>query len=183
MSGLIPINSPTLAPCALSAWITPSHGFVEFACGSNMSSTVGFGPPAANKYTTIGALINLPYKGTISQNGYYRSLCESKKISCLVSRLETTPAIVELAWREKETALLETAALKRKPASIKPSVYTLWNNNCLHFMSRIMDSTGITDWREKVTYFSAPSISDIAFNYAWHYFYAMKAYRNMVEGA
>lgn len=172
-------------PCSITAWIAApksiievGHGFIEFDC-KNMQRVVGFNPRTDS---IQNVLTNSPFHGLLTSLPEHDLLesCMSKKISCSYARLETTPEIVEKAWLEQE-AIREAIRkdiqdLSYPNAPIKRTYYRLWSNNCLHFMSHIMDSTGIANWRQMMVEYSPPSLKEKVFNFASHYFRAMQIF-------
>lgn len=190
-SALTSLYSPPITPqsCSITAWIAPSphiiapgHAFVQFACGDHMSSVIGFTSSIEDELSLrslanlAGTLMNLPYKGKITSDYSLLNLCESKQISCLSSRLESTPDIIEKAWKEQKAFIkeMEESEINIHTAPSKRTIYRILDHNCVHFMSHIMDSTGITTWKQNMTYFSPPNIYEKIFNFAHHYFQSMQ---------
>lgn len=115
--------------------------------------------------------VNNQVKGWVKKDACALRQCVYKEIPCLMSRIETTHDKVEKAWKEVESIKQELAVDESIQCPVGPfskSMYKLWGANCLDFMARIMDSTGISNWRQKMEYTFDPGAK--AGGIAWQYF-------------
>lgn len=114
----------------------------------------------------------LQHRGWVRKDACALKQCLNGVLPCLTSRIETTPDKVEKALREVDSIRQELAVDESRqcPTGVfTKSFYKIWGGNCLDFMARVMDSTGIFDWRKKMEYTSPPDgYKMIAI--AWHYF-------------
>lgn len=148
--------SPMQSNCTVSAWVEPGHAFVEFNCGS-VKETLGFYPSAVKNDSS--SLLD----------------CRLLRTPCKTVSLNLNHTMFMNAYQEAKTiqeSLIEFKTQKfqkNKKDDIKNLHWTI-TNNCIDFMRRIMDKTGVTNWKSRITYTYTPAFYDKIFAIAWHYF-------------
>ena len=135
--------------------------------------------PLMPKATTIAGSsysLNIENKAILIDDTKTLQDCMQRRIPCLFSHLNVTSTVAKKAWTE--LLFIQNAIKLFNEEAQCPVDKTLsakykfkdFGNNCIDFMRRIMDSTGMTQWKHQMKYTFKPCLRDKIFAIAWHYF-------------
>ncbi|MBA3817123.1 MAG: hypothetical protein H0X29_11520 [Parachlamydiaceae bacterium] len=117
--------------------------------------------------------ISSPITGQIKDDKEDLDFCIFKTYNCLMARITVPEEIAMQAYNEakslQKAALEYSNNLSAKPL-LKEITYIFSKNNCIDFMSHIMDISG-EDWRNQMKYNQPVMFFEKIFAIAWNYFH------------
>ncbi|HEV8051663.1 MAG TPA: hypothetical protein VGP47_04145 [Parachlamydiaceae bacterium] len=118
-------------------------------------------------------LLNGQENAFLRDDSYLLDQCLNREIPCMVKHLNVSFDVFEKAWNEMIEIKNEMDLNIEDKCPLAPTdryLYHAIHNNCVDFMRRILDSTGICNWKRDLEFTYLPSRMDKLTAVAWHYF-------------